>query len=183
MASSVPKKRYYEFGSFRIDVRNRLLYQGSEVVQLQLKTFDLLLLLVESQGRVLEKAELMNRVWPDTAVEESNLTQHIYTLRKLFSAEPEGGKYIETIPRRGYRFVARVDESRSEVDDPAREETRASPDHVQGRVISFPYSSNLAPAPIADQETAEPDQEADPRRHHTTEGASPSLTVAEGARV
>ena len=93
----------YEFGSFRIDVGNRLLYQGSEVVQLQLKTFDLLLLLVESEGRVLEKVELMNRVWPDTAVEESNLTQHICTLRKLFSAEPEGGKYIETIPLQGWR--------------------------------------------------------------------------------
>src|SRR5262245_58846506 len=132
MASSVPKKRYYEFGSFRIDVGNRLLYQGSEVVQLQIKTFDLLLLLVESEGRVLEKAELMNRVWPDTAVEESNLTQHIYILRKLFSAEPEGGKYIKTIPRRGYRLVARVNETRSDAADQAREETPASPDHVEG---------------------------------------------------
>src|SRR5262249_25418132 len=92
-------------------------------------------------------------------------------------------KYIETIPRRGYRFVARVNETRPDAADPAREETRASPDHVEGRVISFPYSSNLAPAPIADQETAELDREADPRRQHTTEGACPSLTVAEGARV
>src|SRR5262245_8511489 len=182
MASSVPKKRCYEFGSFRIDVGNRLLYQGSEVVQLQLKTFDLLLLLVESEGRVLEKAELMNRVWPDTAVEESNLTQHIYTLRKLFSAEPEGGKYIETIPRRGYRFVARVNETRSDATDPAQVEMRASPDRVEGRVISFPPPSNLAPAPIVDQETAELDQEADPRCEHTTEGAFPGLTVAEGAK-
>jgi DNA-binding winged helix-turn-helix (wHTH) protein len=132
---------------------------------------------------VLEKAELMNRVWTDTTVEESNLTQHIYTLRKLFSAEPEGGKYIETIPRRGYRFVARVNETGSDADDSARVEMRASPDHVEGRVISFPYASNLAPAPIADQETAELDQEADPHRQHPTEGASPGLTVAEGARV
>jgi DNA-binding winged helix-turn-helix (wHTH) protein len=72
---------------------------------------------VESTGRILEKDDLMKRVWPDTVVEENNLTQNISTLRKVLGQSSEGNAYIETIPRRGYRFVATVRESCDEVPD------------------------------------------------------------------
>ncbi|MCI0389976.1 MAG: winged helix-turn-helix domain-containing protein [Acidobacteria bacterium] len=138
MASTAPRRRFYEFGSFRIDEENRLLYHREEVVQLQPKTFDILLALVESQGRVIEKEELMRRVWPDSFVEESNLSQNIYVLRKLFGSDAEGQKYIETIPKRGYRFVAEVNESREEASRPILKDHTA-PHGPQGEnVIAFP---------------------------------------------
>jgi DNA-binding winged helix-turn-helix (wHTH) protein/TolB-like protein/Flp pilus assembly protein TadD len=104
------KKRFYEFGWFLIDVENRLLLHRGEVVPLQPRTFDLLLLLVEQHTRVLSKDEVMKKIWTETVVEEANLTQNIYLLRKIFSADPNGQKYIETLPKRGYRFVAQVKE-------------------------------------------------------------------------
>ncbi|HKQ06732.1 MAG TPA: winged helix-turn-helix domain-containing protein [Blastocatellia bacterium] len=110
MSRSTIRSNFYDFGPFRLDVENRLLLHGGDVVPLQPKTFDILLLLVENRGRVVEKDELMRRVWPDTAVEESNLTQNIYVLRKIFSAGADGQKYIETMAKRGYRFVAPVSE-------------------------------------------------------------------------
>ncbi|HYX30354.1 MAG TPA: winged helix-turn-helix domain-containing protein, partial [Pyrinomonadaceae bacterium] len=102
---SKENRHFYEFGPFRIDTRNRQLLRENEVVPLKAKAVDTLLLLIESRGDVLEKDELMQRLWPDSFVEESNLTQNIYTLRKAL-----GGDYIQTIPRRGYRFVADVKE-------------------------------------------------------------------------
>jgi DNA-binding winged helix-turn-helix (wHTH) protein/TolB-like protein len=143
MASSIPKRRFYEFGSFRIDSENRLLIHQGEAVMLQPKTFDILLLLVENRSRVLEKDELMRRVWPDTAVEESNLTQNIYILRKIFSADPGGQQYIETIPRRGYRFVARVEEMTEYRIDSSSTVSPALPEHAEGNVLSFPYASEI----------------------------------------
>jgi TolB-like protein/Tfp pilus assembly protein PilF len=79
-------------------------------VPLTLKAFDTLVALVEQQGQVVEKDDLMKRVWPDAFVEESNLTQNIFTLRRILGESAERLKYIETVPRRGYRFVAPVDE-------------------------------------------------------------------------
>ena len=99
-------KRFYEFGPFRLDTANRLLMRESEVVPLKQKAVETLLVLVEGRGEVLEKDELMRRLWPDSFVEESNLTQNIYTLRKALGA----ADYIETVPRRGYRFAAEVRE-------------------------------------------------------------------------
>ncbi len=142
MASSVPKKRFYEFGSFRIDSENRLLLHRGEVVMLQPKTFDILLLLVENRSRVLEKDELMRRIWPDTAVEESNLTQNIYILRKLFSADPGGQQYIETVPKRGYRFVARVEEMTEDRIDLSSTVSPALQEQAEGNVIAFPSLSD-----------------------------------------
>src|SRR4051812_21184628 len=99
-------KRFYEFGTFSVDVSNRLLLrQGGELVMLKPKVFDTLLLLIENQGRVVGKDELLDTLWQDTIVEESNLTQNIYVLRKVLGAGSSGGsRYIETIPKRGYRF-------------------------------------------------------------------------------
>src|SRR5215813_11758104 len=98
----------YEFGPYRLDGAERLLSHDGEVVPLQPKVFDLLLVLVERHGRLLEKDELMKAVWPDTIVEEVNLANNISILRKTLSEN--GERYIETAPKRGYRFVASVRE-------------------------------------------------------------------------
>src|SRR5262245_47052761 len=101
---SKENRHFYEFGPFRIDTANRQLMRDGQVVPLKAKAVDTLLLLIDSCGDVVEKDELMKTLWPDSVVEESNLTQNIYTLRKALG----DGDYIETIPRRGYRFVADV---------------------------------------------------------------------------
>ena len=102
--------RYYEFGPFRVDPVNHVLLRGGEAVSLKPKVFDTLLVLVENRSRVLDKDELLSRLWPDTIVEESNLTQNVYLLRKALGEESEAGEYIQTMPKRGYRFVATVNE-------------------------------------------------------------------------
>jgi len=101
--------RFYEFGPFRINVTERLLQRSDEAVPLTPKVFDTLLVLVENSGHVLGKNELMQALWPDSFVEESSLTQNISLLRRALS-ESGDCKYIETIPKRGYRFVANVQE-------------------------------------------------------------------------
>jgi TolB-like protein/thioredoxin-like negative regulator of GroEL len=98
----------YEFGPFRVDVRERALRRDGELVPLTPKSFDILLVLVQNSGRVLTKNEMMNLVWPDTAVEESNLARNVSTLRKALGDGPDEHGYIETIPWRGYRFIAKV---------------------------------------------------------------------------
>src|SRR5213078_576642 len=102
--------RFYEFGPFHIDKVNHVLMRDGETLPLKPKVFDTLLLLVENRGRVLDKDELLSRLWPDTVVEESNLSQNVYLLRKALGDEPGGEAYIETMPKRGYRFVASVNE-------------------------------------------------------------------------
>jgi DNA-binding winged helix-turn-helix (wHTH) protein/TolB-like protein/tetratricopeptide (TPR) repeat protein len=101
-------KRLFEFGSFRVDPVERVLLRGSESVALTSKLFDILLLLVENNGRVVEKERLMREVWPGTFVEEGNLTQNISLLRKVL--KDDGHQYIQTVPRRGYRFVGHIHE-------------------------------------------------------------------------
>ena len=100
----------YEFGGFLLDTGERVLRRGDAAVPLTPKSTEVLLVLVERRGHLVEKADLMRQVWPDTAVEESNLTQNIYTLRKVLGDADRSGPFIETVPRRGYRFVAPVRE-------------------------------------------------------------------------
>src|SRR5689334_8381139 len=100
-------KHFYEFGQFRVDEGERLLLRKGEPVPLAPKVFDTLLALVKDRGHILGKEELMNKLWPDTFVEVSNLTYNISQLRKALGDAAEGS-YIETIPRRGYRFTAPV---------------------------------------------------------------------------
>lgn len=102
--------RLYEFGPFRLNVTERFLESGDKVVPLTPKVFDTLRVLVENSGHVLSKDELMQALWPDSFVEESSLTQNISLLRRAL-AEFEGERqYIETMPKRGYRFVGEVRE-------------------------------------------------------------------------
>jgi DNA-binding winged helix-turn-helix (wHTH) protein/tetratricopeptide (TPR) repeat protein len=97
-----------QFGAFRLDPRRRLLLRRGKPVRLTVKAFELLLFLVQNSGRLLEKDELLDAVWPDAAVEESNLAVTISALRRALGDEHGKHKYIVTIPKRGYRFVADV---------------------------------------------------------------------------
>lgn len=105
---STNSRRFYDFGPFRLDQSERLLLRGEDVVPLTPKAFEMLLVLVESGGRVLTKEELLTRVWPDTIVEEANLSHNIYKLREALADGSKGEKFIETLPRRGYRFLPKV---------------------------------------------------------------------------
>jgi DNA-binding winged helix-turn-helix (wHTH) protein/TolB-like protein len=103
-------QRLYEFGPFQLDVRKHRLLREGEIVPLTPKAVETLLMLIEHQGKLVERDELMNTVWSDAFVEDSNLTVTISMLRKVLEQTSEGEKYIETVPRLGYRFVAEVRE-------------------------------------------------------------------------
>ena len=100
-------KHLYEFGPFRLDPGERLLLREGQHVPLTPKAFETLLILVENCGHVINKDELLKKVWPDTFVEEVNLAKNVSYLRKILGGE-QTTQYIETIPKRGYRFVASV---------------------------------------------------------------------------
>jgi tetratricopeptide (TPR) repeat protein/DNA-binding winged helix-turn-helix (wHTH) protein len=117
-------KHLYEFGPFRLDATDYQLFREGVALPLTPKALDTLLILVQNSGRTLEKDELMRAVWPDTIVEENNLTQNVSSLRRVLGRD---FPFIETMPRRGYRFVAEVRERWEEI--PAlilREHTRSS---------------------------------------------------------
>ena len=132
-----PGTALYAFGPFLLDTRERRLLRDGEVVPLTLKAFDLLQILVENQGHLLQKHELLERVWPDAAVEENNLTVTISALRKALDEGPTDRQYIETVPRRGYRFVA-------DFHSPARSsEATRSPQERRARAFA-PWTMVLA---------------------------------------
>ena len=108
------EKRFYDFGEFRLDAKKRRLLQNGEPVALTPKEFEVLLLLVENAGRVVEKDELLDKIWADTFVEEGTLTRNVSWLRKKLGASGDGKGFIETLPKRGYRFTAPVVESAEE---------------------------------------------------------------------
>ena len=112
MATSRRIKHFYEFGRYRVDVVERLLLRDGQVVPLPPKIFETLLVLVENGGHLLEKDELIRRLWPDSFVEESSLSQNVFQLRKVLGEGNAEERYIETVPKRGYRFVAPVREVR-----------------------------------------------------------------------
>jgi Tol biopolymer transport system component/DNA-binding winged helix-turn-helix (wHTH) protein len=101
-------KPIFEFGPYRLDVVRRQLKCAGQPVPLTPKLFELLVYLLENRGRALSKDELLNKVWPDSFVSEENLSRHISPLRKTLSQEPDGLKYIETLPKTGYRFTEQV---------------------------------------------------------------------------
>lgn len=108
----------YQFGPHLLDVRERLLTRDGTPISLPPKVFDTLVALVSSPGRLLEKEELLQRVWPDSFVEEGNLSVNISTLRRVLGNAPDGRPYIETVAKRGYRFIVPVHEV-ANGDDPA----------------------------------------------------------------
>ena len=109
---SLEPKAVYEFGEFRCDPREHLLLCAGKPIALSPKAFEILVALIQSYGRLLTKEELMQQVWPDSFVEEANLTVNISALRRVLGEASGGQQYIETVPKQGYRFVATVTESR-----------------------------------------------------------------------
>ena len=103
-------KQFYRFGEFTLDTDQRVLLRAGRRLAMPPKVFETLTILVESNGRIVERKELMNRLWPDSFVEESNLTFNIQQLRKFLGDDARHPLYIETIARRGYRFIANVEE-------------------------------------------------------------------------
>jgi DNA-binding winged helix-turn-helix (wHTH) protein/TolB-like protein/Flp pilus assembly protein TadD len=117
-------RQVYEFGPFRVDPAERLLLRDGSPIPLTAKAFDTLYVLVQKNGHLVEKAELINAVWGDSFVEEGNLTVVIHTLRKTLGDDSVERKYIQTVARRGYRFVAKVREfTPSERDEPIAQPT------------------------------------------------------------
>jgi Tol biopolymer transport system component/DNA-binding winged helix-turn-helix (wHTH) protein len=104
----------YQFGDFYLDPVKRVLQRGVNPVPLTPKVFDTLLALVRQSGRVIGKDELLAEIWPDTFVEEGNLAQNIFILRKTLGQGEDAKAFIETIPKHGYRFIAEVKELRNE---------------------------------------------------------------------
>lgn len=105
-----PAPPIYEFAEFRLDAQRRVLSSrvDGQPLQVTSKAFDALLYFVERAGQLLDKRTLMDALWPNVVVEESNLTQTIYTLRRVLGERPDEHRYIVTVPGRGYRFVAQV---------------------------------------------------------------------------
>ena len=119
------EKGIYEFGPFRIDMERYLLLRDGETIPLSPKVFETLLFLIQHRGEVAKKDEILESVWPDTFVEEGNLAQNIFLLRKALGEEKNEHRYIVTIPGVGYRFVAPVKEY--EGLPPPREEVAEQP--------------------------------------------------------
>ncbi|HEX4949374.1 MAG TPA: winged helix-turn-helix domain-containing protein, partial [Blastocatellia bacterium] len=135
----------YEFGEYRLDPRERLLWRNGVMVWLTPKAFDTLLALVEQSGRVLSKDELMDRIWPNSFVEEANLAQNISTLRKALGESADAVRFIETLPKRGYRFIASARkiwlEPEVPIPTPIPEETIAQPNEL--------LPASVIPEPVA----------------------------------
>jgi TolB-like protein/DNA-binding winged helix-turn-helix (wHTH) protein len=131
----------YEFGPFRLEPAERKLLRGNEVVALTPKAFDTLQLLIRNSGHLLEKDELIGMLWPQSVVEEGNLTNNIFLLRKALG---EDVRYIETVPKKGYRFVGAVrrlptpEPARPEIPLEGRSESahRRQPDAAPGRLTT-----------------------------------------------
>ena len=107
----------YEFGVYRLDAQSQMLFREGDHVALPTKVTELLVALVEAAGRVLTREHLLQRLWRDTVVEEGSLTSHISMLRKALGEGPNGQDFIETLPKRGYRFVASVKRAASQAPD------------------------------------------------------------------
>lgn len=108
-------KPIYEFGSFRLDSAQHILLRDGQIVSLTPKVFETLRVLVENSGQVVDKDELLQKIWSDTIVEETSLAKNISVLRKILSENGSGESCIETIPKRGYRFMAPLKESETEL--------------------------------------------------------------------
>src|SRR5262249_50084683 len=120
------RQQLYEFGPFKLDRDERVLLRDGKPVPLSPKAFEVLLVLVENCGHVVAKDELMNRVWADAFVEEGNLKVTVSLLRKALDEAATERRYIETVPKRGYRFVAGVQPTSGRPSVVVLEQTRSS---------------------------------------------------------
>lgn len=130
----MPPKRLFVFDRYRLDEQERQLLLGTQVVPLPPKVFDLLAVLVQNAGRLLPKQDLLDRVWSGVAVEEGSLTRGISSLRQVLGSTADGQDYIQTVSRRGYRFISQVRET--------------SDDELEGTRLAIPPPSMLATASV-----------------------------------
>ena len=141
-----PSRLRYVFAAFQLDPADKVLFHHGQAVPLTPKTFDTLVVLVTRHGRLVPKGDLLGLVWPDTFVEENNLAQHISTLRRVLGEGSSGDRFIETVPKRGYRFVAPVTEQ--QVGDDPRDITSpvAAPLPAGGTADALPVALPVAAA-------------------------------------
>ena len=137
--------RFYSFSGFRLDTVNRELLRDGQPVQLTQKCFDTLVYLVRNHGRMLKKEEILGFVWREHFVEEANLAQHIYMIRKALKHSGESSKLIETIPKYGYRFVGRVEEIRG-AEDPEESSANETVEPEAASTEANPVAWYLQPA-------------------------------------
>jgi len=142
----------YELGPFRLDIGAEILYRGTEPVAVGQRAVALLGVLVERAGTPVAKDALIEAAWPRMAVEESNLTVQIAALRRVFAQEPGGERWIETLPRRGYRFVGPVEAAETKPDLPEEATSEAAP------ALPLPDKPSIAVLPF-DNLSGDPEQE------------------------
>jgi len=140
-------RHLYAFGPFHLDAKERLLILDGKPVPLAHKAFEALLMLVENAGRLVDKDDLMRRLWPDTFVEEANVAKHVSLLRKVLSEATNGREYIETIPKRGYRFVVDVTEVVSTALEKDRETRYQSASDMRADLQRLKRDSELTQSP------------------------------------
>src|SRR5271169_1849879 len=145
MAPIGPMATIHKFGPFRLDAGAEILFRDAEPTALGHRAVALLRLLLERAGTPVSKNALIEAAWPDLAIEDSNLTVQIAALRRIFAQAPEGGAWIETLPRRGYRYVGPAVATRPSADaaDPI------SPALGKPSVAVLPFS-NLSGDPAED---------------------------------
>jgi DNA-binding winged helix-turn-helix (wHTH) protein/TolB-like protein/tetratricopeptide (TPR) repeat protein len=141
-----PGRLIVEFGPFSLDTQQRLLTRSHEVIPLEPKVIDTLVVLVEAEGRLVTKQDLMERVWPGTFVEEGSLARNVSALRRALGDTAEEPRYIETVPRRGYRFRASVRHAGA---DPAAEDQPPRPDVQSARRRLWLYGAAVATLMLA----------------------------------
>ncbi|HWQ36556.1 MAG TPA: winged helix-turn-helix domain-containing protein [Blastocatellia bacterium] len=140
-------RHLYQFGPFQLDVAERRLAREGQPVSLKPKVFDLLVVLVENRGRLLEKEQLYQALWPDSVVEEVNLNVNVSALRKALGETPTNPQFIETIPKKGYRFIAAVTEQTIGA-PPVRTATRPDPAATQLLPSAVELQPQLQSAPV-----------------------------------
>ena len=156
---------YYEFGPFRLVPDERLLLRDGEPVALTPKAFETLVALVHRAGHLADKDDLLREVWPDSFVEESNLAQNVFALRKVLGEGKKGQKYIETVPKRGYRFLASV-----RVVEHSEEELVV---HQHVRAVGTGRGERRTPAPPEDLQDSFPASEAPVKMVASGEASDP----------
>jgi DNA-binding winged helix-turn-helix (wHTH) protein/TolB-like protein len=156
---AIEKRIYYDFFDFRLDAEKEQLLKNGEPVQLTHKAFQILLLLVQNSGQTTTKEDIFKLLWAVNFVEEANLTQHIYILRKTLGQMPDGRAYIETVPKQGYRFTLTPEEI-SVVEEDLNGERESAHNGEEQMIDSFASESgggneNNSPAVSARTDTDE----------------------------
>ena len=160
----------FMLGPFRLSVGQRELSAQGSPVQLGSRAFDVLLALVRRQGQVVTKDELMAEVWPGTVVEENNLQVQVSTLRKALGEEPNGSRYLLTVPGRGYRFVARVERLPNASSGPVVVSVSAEASQISA-TLPLPDKPSIAGLPFANIS-------GDPEQDYFADGMAEEIITA-----